>query len=87
MSQPRFKKPKPLRGKTRIERLAARIPNEEKLLELLDKELPEHRIQLFEAMAPHLRFRLSLEFNPKRLPEAPYTGDQSRIPQQSPAAT
>lgn len=90
MSQLRFKKAKPMRGKTRMERLVARIPNEEKLLEVLDKELPEERIRIFYAMRPYLRFKLSPTFDANKLPLAPYLGDRARIPQPaepSPAET
>lgn len=69
----RFKPAKPLRGtKSRMsktQRVAERIPNEELLLEWLANELPEHRPQLFDAIKPYLKFKLSPGFNRERIPD------------------
>lgn len=68
---------KPLKGKTRIERVGERIRTEEVLLTLLAKEKPEHRIELFDRIAPYLKFRLSPGFDKLKLPDMPYAGRPS----------
>lgn len=68
---------KPIAGPPRIARVAARIRTEEILLELMAKELPDHRIDLFNRIAPYLRFRLSDGFNIAKLPDMPYTGPRT----------
>lgn len=66
-----FKRMKPLRGtnsrKSRIERIAERVPSEERLLEWLANELPEHRLRLLEAVEPYLKFKLSPGFDRSKL--------------------
>lgn len=72
-----FKRMKPIAGPSRIQRIGARIRNEEIFLELLAKELPEHRIQLCNQLVPYLKFRLSPGFKIERLPDMPYTGPRT----------
>lgn len=76
-----FKPMKPIAGPPRIARLAARIRNEEILLELLAKELPDNRIDLFTRIRPFLRFALSPTFLPANLPAMPYTGPRTAAQQ------
>jgi hypothetical protein len=79
----RLKRMKPIRGtnsrKSRVQRVAERVPNEERLLEWLANELPEHRIRLFEAVEPYLKFRVSPGFDKGKLPLMPHTAVESKI--------
>jgi hypothetical protein len=74
---------KPLAGtnsrKSRVQRVAERVPNEERLLEWLGNELPEHRVRLFEAVEPYLKFKVSPGFDKQKLPLMPHTPVESRI--------
>lgn len=71
MSAHRFKPMKPIRGeksrKSRVQRIAERVPNEERLLEWLANEKPEHRLKLLEAVEPFLLFKLSPGFDRTKL--------------------
>jgi hypothetical protein len=79
----RLKRMKPIRGtnsrKSRVQRVAERVPNEERLLEWLANELHEHRIRLFEAVEPYLKFRVSPGFDKGKLPLMPHTAVESKI--------
>jgi hypothetical protein len=67
---------KPIRGNrsrmSKTQRVAERIPNEERLLEWLANELPEHRLRLLEAVEPYLRFQLSPGFDRSKLADMVY---------------
>lgn len=76
-----FKRMKPLAGPSRIERVGAKIRTEEILLELLAKERPEYRIELFERIAPFLKFRLSPNFDKTKLADMPYAGRPAELDQ------
>lgn len=54
---------------SKTQRVAERIPNEERLLEWLANELPEHRLRLFAAVEPYLKFKLSAGFKRERIPD------------------
>ncbi len=64
---------KALRGtnsrKSKLQRVAERIPSEERLLEWLANELPDHRLALFAAVEPYLKFKLSPGFKRERIPD------------------
>jgi hypothetical protein len=62
--------------KSRAQRVAERVPDEERLLEWLQNEQPEHRVRLLEAIEPFLRFRLSPGFDRARLADMPYLPPQ-----------
>lgn len=76
MSRSRFKPMKPFVGKNsrkpRVQRIAERIPDEERLLEWLANELPEHRLRLLQAVEPYLKFRLSPGFDRSKLVDMPH---------------
>jgi hypothetical protein len=76
MSSSRFKPMKPIRGNrsrmSKAQRVAERIPSEERLLEWLANELPEHRLRLLEAVEPYLRFQLSPGFDRSKLADMVY---------------
>lgn len=79
----RIKRMKPIVGKnsrkSKRERVAERIPNEERLLEWLSNELPEHRLRLFEAVEPYLKFALSSGFDRKKLRDMVYVPAEGDI--------
>lgn len=79
----KFKRMKSIQGtnsrKPRVQRVAERVPNEERLLEWLANELPEHRIRLFEAVEPYLKFKVSDAFDKLKLPLMPHTAVESQI--------
>lgn len=52
---------------SKAQRVAERIPSEELLLEWLANERPEHRLRLFEAVEPYLKFKLSPGFDRTKL--------------------
>jgi len=71
MSAHRHKPMKPIQGtnsrKSRVQRVGERVPDEERLLEWLANEKPEHRLRLLEAVEPHLKFKLSPGFDRSKL--------------------
>jgi hypothetical protein len=72
----KFKRMKPIQGtnsrKSKLQRVTERIPNEERLLEWLANELPEHRLRLLAAVEPYLKFKLSPGFDRGKLADMPH---------------